>query len=118
MFTTDGELANKLMHPSNEVEREYAVRVLGDVSDKQIRNMKKGVKLEDGMAHFDSIREAGGTGANTWYHVVLKEGRNREVRRLWESQDLRVSRLMRIRYGNIALPSSLRAGEFMELDEI
>lgn len=116
LFTTDGELANRLMHPSYEIEREYAVRVLGEVTDEVIDQLMKGVMLEDGMAKFSKIRFEGGEGANSWYHVVLHEGRNREVRRLWESQDLMVSRLRRIRYGDIKLDRSLRSGQFEELD--
>ena len=116
LFTTDGELANRLMHPSYEIEREYAVRVLGEVSDEIIDQLTKGVMLEDGMAKFSQIRFEGGEGANSWYHVVLHEGRNREVRRLWESQDLMVSRLRRIRYGDIKLDRSLRSGQYEELD--
>ena len=116
LFTTDGELANRLMHPSYEIEREYAVRVLGEVSDEIIDQLMKGVMLEDGMAKFSQIRFEGGEGANSWYHVVLHEGRNREVRRLWESQDLMVSRLRRIRYGDIKLDRSLRSGQYEELD--
>lgn len=115
LFTNDGELANKLMHPSSEIEREYAVRVLGEVTEDMLRQMQKGVMLEDGLAHFDNIRFAGGEGANQWYHVTLKEGRNREVRRLWESQGLTVSRLRRVRFGNISLERSLRAGQYEEL---
>lgn len=115
LFTNDGELANKLMHPSSEVEREYAVRVLGAVSDEMIKTLLAGVMLEDGEASFDTIRFAGGEGANQWFYVTLKEGRNREVRRLWESQGLTVSRLRRIRYGNIALERSLRPGQHQEL---
>jgi len=116
LFTTDGELANRLMHPSYEIEREYASRILGDVSDEQLKNLKEGVMLEDGEAKFNSIQFVGGEGANKWFHVTLNEGRNREVRRLWESQDLVVSRLRRIRYGNIELKRSLRAGSFENLD--
>ena len=115
LFTNDGELANKLMHPSSEIEREYAVRVLGEVTGDMLKLMQNGVMLEDGLAHFDNIRFAGGEGANQWYHVTLKEGRNREVRRLWESQGVTVSRLRRVRFGNIALDRSLRAGQFEEL---
>jgi len=115
LFTTDGELANRLMHPSYEIDREYAVRVLGDVTDTMIENLKKGVILEDGKAKFNKITFAGGEGANKWYHVVLKEGRNREVRRLWETQDLKVSRLIRVRYGDVTLSRSLRAGRYEEM---
>lgn len=116
LFTTDGELANRLMHPSYNIEREYAARILGNVSDEVIEALLKGVMLEDGMAKFTRIKFEGGEGANRWYHVVLNEGRNREVRRLWESQDLTVSRLRRIRYANIELKRSLRPGNFEDLD--
>lgn len=120
LLTNDGELANKLMHPSAEIEREYAVRVKGQVSPAMIKLMKKGVKLEDGMAHFDKIVDGGGEGANHWYHVVVKEGRNRLVRRLWESQGVTISRLMRIRFGDIPLPRSVKRGNWVDLtlDEI
>ncbi|MES2624345.1 MAG: 23S rRNA pseudouridine(2605) synthase RluB [Pseudomonadota bacterium] len=115
LFTTDGELANKLMHPSTKIEREYAVRVMGEVTPQIIRNLQVGVQLEDGIAHFDEIRDGGGEGANHWYHVTLMEGRNREVRRLWESQGLKISRLKRVRYGNILIPSYVKAGKYVEL---
>ena len=117
LLTTDGELANQLMHPSNEIEREYAVRVLGEVTPEILAALRKGVLLEDGLAKFDNIYDKGGQGANHWYHVVLKEGKNREVRRLWESQGVTVSRLMRVRYGNISLEKSLRMGHTRELSK-
>ena len=116
LFTNNGELANGLMHPSAQVEREYAVRVLGVVSNKAIRNMLAGVVLEDGMARFNEVSDGGGTGANHWYRVIIQEGRNREVRRLWESQGIQVSRLMRVRFGSYKLPRGKRQGQFWELE--
>ncbi|QTR51159.1 23S rRNA pseudouridine(2605) synthase RluB [Candidatus Thiothrix anitrata] len=116
LFTTDGELANKLMHPSSGIEREYATRVLGQVDNEMLLRLQQGVELDDGKANFLKIKDAGGEGANHWYHVVLAEGRNREVRRLWESQGVKVSRLIRIRYGNMDLPRYLRTGHHKELD--
>ena len=116
ILTTDGELANRLMHPSNEMDREYAVRVLGEVSSETMQNLRDGVELDDGKAKFNDIQEAGGEGANHWYHVVIQEGRNREVRRLWESQGVQVSRLMRVRYGPIIIPSQLKMGRWMMLE--
>lgn len=118
LFTNDGELANRLMHPSYEIDREYAVRVLGEVKPEHLKNLTRGVELEDGLAKFDQIVDAGGTGSNHWYHVMLQEGKNREVRRLWESQDLQVSRLTRIRYGCITLPRDLPRGAWRELDQV
>lgn len=115
LITNNGELANKLMHPSTEVEREYAVRILGEVSDEKIEQLKAGVQLEDGVAKFDQIYAMGGEGANKWYHVVVSEGRNRLVRRLWEAQNVVVSRLMRVRYGPVVLPDGLRTGKCYEL---
>ncbi len=116
LVTNNGELANRLMHPSSEIDREYAVRILGDVSAENIAQLKKGVQLEDGLAHFDDIQFNGGEGANSWYHVTVKEGRNRLVRRLWEALDFQVSRLMRVRYGPIFLPDGLSAGQNYELE--
>jgi 23S rRNA pseudouridine2605 synthase len=115
LFTSDGELANRLMHPSFEVEREYAVRVFGEVTETMLRTLRQGVQLEDGMAKFKSIKPAGGEGINQWFHVILTEGRNREVRRLWESQEVQVSRLMRVRYGEIDLLKRLPLGGWAEL---
>ncbi|MCE3027050.1 MULTISPECIES: 23S rRNA pseudouridine(2605) synthase RluB [Salinicola] len=117
LFTTDGELANRLMHPSHQIEREYAVRVMGEVQREHVVNMVEGVMLEDGPARFTDVQEFGGEGINTWFHVVILEGRNREVRRLWESQGLTVSRLKRVRYGNIFLDKRAKAGEWLELSQ-
>lgn len=118
IFTTDGELAHRLMHPSYRIEREYAVRVLGRVSEDALHRLRTGVELEDGLAHFEDIIDAGGSGANHWYHVVLGEGRNHEVKRLWESQGITVSRLMRTRFGPIVLDSRLRSGQWMDLGAV
>lgn len=117
LFTTHGELANRLMRPSYQVEREYAVRVLGKVDSQALERLRRGVELEEGIACFDAISDAGGEGANHWYHVTLKEGRNREVRRLWEAVGVQVSRLIRIRYGPVTLPRRLRIGHSQELDK-
>ena len=116
LFTTDGELANKLMHPSSNIEREYMVRVMGDVQPDMLQRMREGVMLEDGVARFTDIQEGGGDGINRWYYVVLMEGRNREVRRLWESQGLTVSRLKRVRYGEVFIPSRVKQGQWVEMD--
>ncbi|PHM60295.1 23S rRNA pseudouridine(2605) synthase RluB [Xenorhabdus ishibashii] len=115
LFTTDGELANRLMHPSREVEREYAVRVFGEVDNAKLRQLTQGVQLEDGPASFKTIAFKGGEGINQWYNVTLTEGRNREVRRLWEAVGVQVSRLIRVRYGDINLPKGLPRGGWAEL---
>ncbi|MCW8334363.1 23S rRNA pseudouridine(2605) synthase RluB [Vibrio sp. SCSIO 43135] len=116
LFTTDGELANRLMHPSRQVEREYLVRVFGEVTEQKVKNLVRGVELEDGMARFEDVVYAGGEGMNHTFYVAINEGRNREVRRLWESQDTTVSRLKRVRYGDIYLDKKLPRGGWMELD--
>ncbi|RJX69542.1 23S rRNA pseudouridine(2605) synthase RluB [Vibrio sinensis] len=116
LFTTDGELANRLMHPSRQVEREYLVRVFGEVNEQKVKNLVRGVELEDGTARFEDIVYAGGEGMNHTFYVAINEGRNREVRRLWESQDTTVSRLKRVRYGDIYLDKKLPRGGWMELD--
>ena len=117
LFTTDGELANKLMHPSSEIEREYAVRVFGRVTNENINTLLDGVELEDGFAKFTDIVDSGGKGTNHWYHVVVMEGRNKEVRRLWESQGVQVTRLIRTRFGSYILPRKKRVGQFWRRDE-
>ena len=118
LFTNSGELANRLMHPRYEVEREYAVRVIGRMTDEQRRALLEGVALDDGPAKCDRVEDGGGEeeGANHWYHVVLKEGRNREVRRLFEALNLPVSRLIRTRYGTLAMPSLVKRGDVLELE--
>lgn len=117
LFTTDGELANKLMHPSTGIDREYAVRVHGEVPDETLTKLKEGVWLDDGMARFSDVQLFDGSGSNVWYHVVVMEGRNREVRRLWESQGVEVSRLKRVRYGCIFMPKSVASGQWVELSQ-
>jgi 23S rRNA pseudouridine2605 synthase len=120
LFTTSGELANRLAHPRFEVEREYAVRVLGKLTPEQMKRLTQGIPLEDGMAKLESLQDSGGEGANHWYRAVLKEGRNREVRRLFEALGLTVSRLMRVRFGPVSLPPRLKRGQWLELgrDEV
>jgi 23S rRNA pseudouridine2605 synthase len=117
VFTTSGELANRLMHPRFEVDREYAVRVQGTMSDEQIRlALKQGVELDDGLVKFEMLEDKGGEGFNHWYRVILKEGRNRVVRRTFDALGLPVSRLIRIRFGMINLPPRLKRGMTTELD--
>lgn len=114
LFTNDGELATRLMHPAYKIEREYAVRILGDVQQRHVDAMCAGVQLDDGLARFSDVQFFRGSGANRWFHVVIMEGRNREVRRLWESQGLQVSRLKRVRFGSVFLAASVRAGTWQE----
>ena len=116
LFTTDGELANKLMHPSSNIEREYMVRVMGEWDEAMLQRLLDGVMLEDGVARFTDIQDGGGDGINHWFYVVIMEGRNREVRRLWESQGLTVSRLKRVRYGQVFIPSKVKQGQWVELE--
>ncbi len=115
LFTTDGELANALVHPSAQIDREYAVRVLGNVDDAMLQRLKDGVLLEDGMARFTDVQFFDGEGANKWFHCVVMEGRNREVRRLWESQEVQVNRLKRVRFGPVFLPSDVKSGTWKEM---
>ena len=117
IFTSSGELANKLMHPRYELEREYAVRVIGELQPEQEQALLDGIELEDGEAHFNTLVSRGGEGTNRWYHVTLNEGRNREVRRLFEAIGVQVSRLIRIRFGPVSLPPRLKRGMCHELVE-
>ena len=117
LFTTDGELANQLAHPSSMIEREYAVRVMGEVTPIMVQSMHDGVIIDDHLCRFTDIQFYGGEGINQWYHVVTIEGRNREVRKLWESQGLKVNRLKRVRFGSIFIPSTVRKGQFVELSK-
>jgi 23S rRNA pseudouridine2605 synthase len=118
IFTTDGELANRLMHPRFEVEREYTVRIMGRLTPEVVAQLTNGIELDDGLAKFDHLSDQGGEGSNHWYRVILKEGKNREVRRMFEAVGMMVSRLMRVRFGPINLPPRLTRGKWMELDEV
>lgn len=117
MFTTSGELANHFMHPRYEVEREYAVRVMGELTEGQMLQLTQGIELDDGVAAFDVIQDRGGEGSNHWYQVVLREGKNREVRRLFEALGFMVSRLMRVRFGPVNLPPRLKRGQMLALED-
>jgi 23S rRNA pseudouridine2605 synthase len=117
IFTNSGELANRFMHPRYEVEREYAVRIFGELTEGQMLTLTQGIELEDGPAAFDSISPQGGEGANHWYQVVIREGRNREVRRLFEAFQLPVSRLMRVRFGPVNLPPRVKRGTMLKLEQ-
>ncbi len=115
IFTTSGELANRMMHPRYEIEREYAVRVMGQLQPQHLQRLTQGIELEDGLARCESVELRGGEGANQWCHVVLKDGRNRIVRRMFEKLGFTISRLMRVRYGNLALPPRLKRNQCYEL---
>ena len=117
IFTNSGELANRFMHPRYEVEREYAVRIFGELTEGQMLTLTQGIELEDGPAAFDSISPQGGEGANHWYQVIIREGRNREVRRLFEAFQLPVSRLMRVRFGPVNLPPRVKRGTMLKLEQ-
>ncbi|GAB1257198.1 23S rRNA pseudouridine(2605) synthase RluB [Aurantivibrio plasticivorans] len=116
LFTNDGDFAHKLMHPSSVIDREYLARVYGDVTEEAIQRLREGVLLEDGVAKFTDILPSDNDQSGRWYYCVVMEGRNREVRRLWESQGLKVNRLKRVRYGNIFIPSHVRVGQWVELN--
>lgn len=116
LFTNDGEFANRLMHPSTQLEREYKARVMGRATPEMLTQLRQGVMLDDGPAHFETLVDGGGEGLNHWYTVTVKQGRNRVVRRLFESQGLKVNRLKRTRFGSIVLPKSLRVGAWLELE--
>lgn len=116
LFTNDGELANRLMHPSSVIDREYLVRIQGEVDEAMKTRLQEGIMLDDGVARFTDIVDGAGSGQNRWFYCVVMEGRNREVRRLWESQDVKVSRLKRVRFGNIFIPSHVRVGQWIELN--
>lgn len=117
LFTNEGELANKLMHPSSNIDREYLVRIHGEVTDDMLDRLRAGVNLDDGVAQFSDIKAGADEGSNHWFYCVVMEGKNREVRRLWESQGVKVSRLKRVRYGNIFIPSHVRVGQWVELND-
>ena len=117
IFTTDGSLANRLMHPRFEMEREYAVRIIGELTTEQITQLTSGIQLEDGIATFNQLTAQRGEGVNRWYRAILKEGKNREIRRMFEALGITVSRLMRIRFGPINLPARIKRGKWLELDE-
>lgn len=117
LFTNEGELANRLMHPSSVIDREYLARIQGTVDNDMKQRLRDGVELDDGVAKFTDIVDGAGEGRNQWFYCVVMEGRNREVRRLWESQGVTVSRLKRVRYGNIFIPSHVRVGQWLELND-
>ena len=115
LLTTEGELANRMMHPRYGLEREYAVRVRGRLTEEQLARLRSGIPLDDGMARCDAVEDGGGEGANRWYRVVIREGRNRILRRLFDALGLTVSRLMRVRFGSVTLPPRLKRGQYVEL---